>query len=56
MPPIYSLFAAKAGASSFVAVDGSAKMASVATQVCHFSLQNCIKVPTSLYHDSMSNL
>jgi protein arginine N-methyltransferase 3 len=29
-----SLFAAKAGASKVVAVDGSAKMSSVATQVC----------------------
>jgi hypothetical protein len=29
-----SLFAAKAGASGVVAVDGSAKMVSVATQVC----------------------
>ncbi|KAM0903188.1 hypothetical protein ACQ4PT_018815 [Festuca glaucescens] len=35
MLPIYSLFAAKAGASRVVAVDGSAKMASVATQVGH---------------------
>jgi len=41
---ILSLFAAKAGASRVVAVDGSAKMASVATQVClFFLLQYCIK-------------
>jgi hypothetical protein len=51
MLPIYSLFAAKAGASRVVAVDGSAKMASVATQVCLFSLQYCIKIRTSLHHE-----
>lgn len=34
MLPVYSLFAAKAGASRVVAVDGSEKMVSVATQVC----------------------
>ena len=32
----HSLFAAKAGASRVIAVDGSAKMSSVATQVCLF--------------------
>ena len=32
----HSLFAAKAGASRVVAVDGSAKMSSVATQVLYF--------------------
>jgi hypothetical protein len=33
-----SLFSAKAGASRVVAVDGSAKMVSIATQVCFCSL------------------
>jgi len=56
MLPIYSLFAAKAGASRVVSVDGSAKMASVATQVCLFSLQYClnidnIEIRTSLHHE-----
>lgn len=45
----HSLFAAKAGASRVVAVDGSAKMSSVATQVC-LSHHNA-KLPVSLYHD-----
>ena len=35
---LLSLFAAKAGASKVIAVDGSAKMSSVATQVCIFSI------------------
>ncbi|XP_062199744.1 probable protein arginine N-methyltransferase 3 [Phragmites australis] len=42
---ILSLFAAKAGASRVVAVDGSAKMASVATQVAK---NNCL-----LYNENM---
>lgn len=44
MFPVYSLFAANAGASRVVAVDGSAKMASVATQVRLFFLHHCKKL------------
>jgi hypothetical protein len=43
-----SLFAAKAGASRVVAVDGSAKMASVATQVCLF-YSSILYQPTHLF-------
>ena len=42
MLSVCSLFAAKAGASKVVAVDGSAKMASVATQVRLVLPQSCI--------------
>jgi protein arginine N-methyltransferase 3 len=46
-----SLFAAKAGASKVIAVDGSEKMSSVATQVCLFSIVMPNYWPL-FYHDS----
>lgn len=42
---LYSLFAAKAGASRVIAVDGSAKMVSVATEVRSFLNKKNIRLP-----------